>query len=135
MAMSDSRMYDDRTSAFALRVRLTEERISYTRENVRALPKNRIGLYAIWLPSEYVVDDWDCVYVGKSEACVRRRLLDHLRLSERNYGLRRLLYIFGSAIAFSVAYTATAGETDALETAVIRAWQPEANLAKLAAGE
>ena len=130
--MSDSRMYDDRTSAFALRVRLTEERISYTRENVRALPKNRIGLYAIWLPSEYVADDWDCVYVGKSEACVRRRLLDHLRLSERNYGLRRLIKLFGNGAKFSVAYTATTTETDELETAVIQAWDPEANLAKRA---
>ena len=130
--MSDSRMYDDRTSAFALRVRLTEERISYTRDNVRALPKNRIGLYAIWMPSEYVVDDWDCVYVGKSEACVRRRLLDHLRLSEPNYGLRRLINLFGNGAQFSVAYTATTTETNELETAVIQAWDPEANLAKRA---
>lgn len=128
-------MYDDRTSAFALRIRLTETRHSYTRENVRALPKNRIGLYAIWLPSEYIPDDWDCIYLGKSEVCVRRRLLDHLRLSEPNYRLRRLLHVFGAAAAFSVAYTACAAETDALETAVIRAWQPETNLAKRAVGE
>ena len=128
--MYDNRMYDNRTSPFALRVRLTERRQPYLRDAVLELPKNKTGLYAIWLPSEYIADEWDCIYVGKSESCVRRRLLDHLRLSERNARLRRLLGVFGGIAAFSLAYTASAAETDALETAVIRAWNPETNLAK-----
>lgn len=118
------------TSPFALKTQLLENRQSYRRDAVRRLPPNRIGLYAIWLPSEHIADEWDCIYVGKSEACIRRRLLDHLRAAEPNYRLRRLIRLFSSDARFSVAYTATTAETNELETAVIRDWDPEANLAK-----
>ena len=118
------------TSPFALKAQLIESKRPYNRESVRQLPSNKIGLYAIWLPSEHIADEWDCVYVGKSESCIRRRLLDHLRASEPNYRLRRLLSLFHDDAKFSLAYTATTAETNDLETAVIRDWDPETNLAK-----
>ena len=76
------------------------------------------------------IDGYDCIYVGKSETCIRRRLLDHLQ-NEPNPGLRRVLRTFRDMVQFSVAFTANAEETDALETAIIRDWQPETNRNKL----
>ena len=113
------------TTAFTLRYRLQQRR-PYTREEVRRLPSGRCGLYALWLPS----DDPECLYVGKSETCIRTRLLGHLS-SETNPDLRRELRLFRDRVKFSVAYTANIAETDALETEVIRAWQPLTNRYKL----
>ena len=114
------------TTPFALKYRLRRERLPYTREQVRRLPLNRTGVYALWLPSE-IPDAPDCLYVGKSETCIRRRLLEHLQDDEPNLDLRRALRTFRDIVQFSVAYTANAEETDALETHVIQDWQPEAN--------
>ena len=94
------------------------------------VPRDRCGVYALWLPSATTPDWHDCIYVGKSETCVRRRLADHLR-DEPNPELRRLLRTFRDLIEFSVAFTASPEETDALETAVIHDWQPDANRNKL----
>lgn len=118
------------TPPFALKYRLRRERRRYDAATVRELERDRCGVYALWLPSATLADDWDCLYVGKSERCVRRRLLDHLS-GETNPGLRRALRDFGGLAAFSVAWTANREETDALETAVIGEWRPEMNRAKL----
>ena len=114
------------TTPFALKYRLRRERLPYTREQVRRLPTNRIGVYAVWLPSE-VADAPDCLYVGKSETCIRRRLLEHFQDDEPNPILRSKLRLFRDIVQFSYAYTANVEETDALETHVIQDWQPEAN--------
>ena len=121
---------DDRTTPFGLKHRLRRERRSYRRDEVQRLPTERSGVYALWLPSAAVPGEHDCIYVGKSEACVRRRLLDHIR-DEPNPELRRTLRTFRDMVEFSVAFTVSAEETDALETAVIRDWQPETNRNKL----
>ena len=84
----------------------------------------------MWLPSKTTPDWYDCIYVGKSETCLRRRLLDHFR-DEPNPELRRAIWTFRDMVEFSVAFTAGVAETDALETAVIRDWQPDANRNKL----
>ena len=118
------------TSPFALKTQLLENKYPYRRESVRQLPSNRIGLYAIWLPSDHIPNGWDCVYVDKSESCIRRRLLDHLRPAEPNYKLRRMINLFREDIKFSVAHTKTIAETSELETAIIQDWDPETNLAK-----
>lgn len=121
---------DDRTTPFGLKHRLRRERRSYRRDEVQRLPTERSGVYALWLPSAAVPGEHDCIYVGKSETCVRRRLLDHIR-DEPNPELRRALRTFRDMVEFSVAFTASPEETDALETAVIRDWQPETNRNKL----
>lgn len=115
---------------FTLKFRLEQERWPYRSETVRPLPRNRIGVYALWLPSGGP-EEYECLYVGKSEACIRKRLLDHLKGDEPNPILLRELQLFGNTVEFSVAYTDNDDETDALETATIRDWQPLANRNKL----
>ena len=114
------------TTPYALRWRLRKGRRRYERAGVLALPPDRCGVYALWLPSAALPGERECLYVGKSETCVRRRLLDHLG-DEPNPALRRALRGLGGLAEFSVAWTADAGETDALETSAIRALRPTAN--------
>ena len=116
------------TTAFTLKYQLQQRR-PYTREEVRNLPSDRCGLYALWL-TNYAPEATECLYVGKSETSIRERLLSHLS-SETNPSLRRELHLFRDRVEFSVAYTANAAETDSLETEVIRDWQPMTNRNKL----
>jgi len=118
------------TSVFGAKYRLQRDRRRFVREEVLCLPADRCGVYALWEPSG---DDYECLYVGKSEVCVRRRLLSHLS-DETNHELRRRLRMFGGMLEFGVAYTEGAEETDALETEVIHAWEPVCNRAKLSGG-
>ena len=118
------------TSVFGAKYRLQRDRRRFVREEVLRLPADRCGVYALWEPSG---DDYECLYVGKSEACVRRRLLSHLS-DETNPELRRRLRMFGGMLEFGVAYTEGAEETDALETEVIHAWAPVCNRSKLSGG-
>ena len=129
--MNDTKIDPFRLSTpLGVRYRLRRNHRPYTREEVSALPRNRTGLYAIWLPSAEEggePDDRECIYIGKSETCIRRRLLDHLRPTEPNPELRRLLSYLLPLAQFSVAYTAYASETDALETSAVHILHPTAN--------
>lgn len=126
--MSDAKIDPFRLSTpLGTRYRLRRNHRPYTREEVSALPRNRTGLYAIWLPSIVIHGSLECIYIGKSETCIRRRLLDHLRPNEPNPELRDLLSYLLPLAQFSVAYTAYASETDALETAAVQALNPTTN--------
>lgn len=109
---------------FILKYRLEMEHWPYRKEEVQQLERGRSGVYALWMPYG------ECLYVGKSETCLRRRLLQHLQ-RETNPILSREFYLFGNSIEFSYAFTGSREETDALETAIIRDWQPRTNRAKL----
>ena len=112
---------------FALRYRLQRGFRPYNREEVSRLERDRCGVYAIWTPSEYDASPAP-LYVGKSETCVRRRLLDHLSAGEPNPILRRDLRDHLPAdIQFTAAYTRSPAQTDALETAMIAEFRPPAN--------
>ena len=116
-------------NSFAVKYRLGRERKPFTREVVLQLPKDRCGLYALWLPTG-AEDAPERLYVGASTTCVRRRLLQHLS-NEENPELRRELCMFPNLIEFSVVFTEGRPETLALETTLIREMQPEANRYKL----
>ena len=114
------------TTPFALKYQFERERWPYNRAEVRGrVPANRTGLYALWLPTG-VDGGPDCLYVGKSETCLRRRLLQHLS-NETNPKLRRELRLSRDIALFSVAFTESVEETRALEARLIRDWQPETN--------
>ena len=117
------------TNPFSVKYQLEHERHPFTREAVRQLPKDQCGLYTLWIPTD-TEDAPECLYVGQSTTCVRRRLLQHLS-DETNTELRRQLRMFRDLVQFSVAFTEGQQETLELETMVIREWEPETNLYKL----
>ena len=114
---------------FGLKYRLERELRPFNRVEVRRLPRQRTGVYALWLPIEYE-GRHECLYVGMSEACVRQRLLQHLQ-NETNPELLRQLRLFRDLVMFSTAFTEGRQKTLDLETAVIQAWQPSTNRNKL----
>ncbi len=97
----------------------------FTSDEVRSLPRERSGLYTLWLPSG-VEGGPERLYLGMSATCLRRRLLQHLS-NEANPELRRQLLMFRDLVQFSVVYTTNEQETRELETALIRDWRPETN--------
>ena len=121
------------TNPFVVKYQLERKRQPFTREVVRRLPKDRYGLYALWLPAG-TEDTPEHLYIGVSTTCVRRRLLQHLS-NEENPELRRQLRMFRDLIEFSVVFTEGRQETLALETKIIREWQPETNRYKLKSSE
>lgn len=120
---------DSNTTPFGLKYQLERELRPFNADEVRKLPTGRTGVYALWLPAE-IGGGYDALYVGMSDACVRERLLQHLR-NEANPGLLRQLRLFRDIVMFSAAFTSGREETLALETAVIRDWQPATNRNKL----
>ena len=117
------------TNPFSAKYRLERERQPFTREAVLQLPKDRCGLYALWLPTD-MDDAPERLYIGESTTCVRRRLLQHLS-DEENPELRKQLRMFPDLVQFSVVFTEGRQETLALETTLIRELQPETNRYKL----
>ena len=119
------------TGIFNVKYQLEKTREPFTREAVLRLPKNRCGLYAIWLATDVEGEaTYERLYAGVSTTCVRRRLLEHLS-NEENPKLRTELRMFGEFVYFSFALTEEPAETLELETALIREWQPVTNRYKL----
>ena len=109
---------------FALKYQLEREFRPFRRDEVRRLPADKCGVYALWLPSG---DFPECLYVGISTTCVRQRLLSHLYY-ETNDELRRELALFGDDMQFSVAFTDDDAQTRELEALVVSDWQPRCNI-------
>ena len=116
------------TTLLSLMYRLEHGLRPFTREQVRRLDEDRYGVYALWLPIGEAAPE--CLYVGVSRTCIKRRLLDHLS-RETNTQLRVELRLFRDIVQFSTAFTAGEQETFALETSVIRRWRPRTNRAKI----
>ena len=109
---------------FALKYQLEKEHRPFRSDEVRRLPVDRRGVYALWLPSGEFPE---CLYVGISTTCVRQRLLSHLYY-ETNPDLRRELTMFGDDVQFSVAFTEDNPQTRELEARVVSDWQPRCNI-------
>ncbi len=111
-------------NTFTLKYQLERETRPFRRADVQSLPRDQRGVYALWLPAG---DIPECLYVGISTTCVRRRLLDHLS-NETNPELRRQLYMFRDTVHFSAAFTDTDDQTRQLEAALVSDWQPLCNI-------
>lgn len=109
---------------FALKYQLERETSPFRRAEVQGLPRDRQGVYALWLPAG---DIPECLYVGISTTCIRRRLLDHIS-SETNPELRRQLRMFRETVRFSAAFTDSDEQTRKLEAALVSDWQPLCNI-------
>ena len=69
-------MMDGPRTLLGLKYQLENQRLSFNREQLLQLASDQTGVYALWVP-EGGPDE--CLYVGMSYTCVRRRLLEHLR--------------------------------------------------------
>lgn len=110
---------------FALKYSLERDFRPFTRQELRTIPRNTIGVYAFWLiAGEDEIHA--CLYVGISKTCLRRRLQSHLT-NETNPKLRRQFEMYGDAIRFTFAFTGSDEQTRELEADLIGDWQPECN--------
>ena len=116
----------DSVTPYVLQYQLKRNLRPFTREEILKLPAGRIGVYALWRKTGSERRN-ECLYVGESTTCVRRRLLQHSS-NAQNDGLHSQLRMFRSIIQFSVEFTEDAEETVLLETDLIREWQPKTNL-------
>lgn len=114
---------------FALMYRLERGLRPFDSEHVRRMPRDRTGVYAIWLPQGASAPP-ECLYVGISTTCMRTRLLSHLH-NETNPDLRSELRLFGDVVLFSTVFTVGESEIFDLETSLIQRWQPRTNRNKL----
>ncbi len=114
---------DGPRTPLGLKYQLEGDRRPFNRDQLLQLARNRTGVYALWVPSG---GPDECLYVGMSSTCIRRRLLQHLN-NETNSKLRELLRLFCGITEFSVALTGSDDETLSLEDAIIRSWRPVTN--------
>ena len=114
---------DGPRTPLGLKYQLENEHLPFTRDQLLQLARDRTGVYALWVPDG---GPDECLYVGMSETCVRRRLLEHLN-REANPELRNLLRLYSDTVEFSTAFTGDQDETLSLEDDIIRAWQPVTN--------
>lgn len=95
------------------------------RINIDAMDPNLHGLYGFWCRTT-----GKCIYVGKAEKRpIRTRLLEEWRDSH-NKTLRRWISAFGDYLEVCYLPVARRDRIDRMETMLIRAWSPEANIKK-----
>lgn len=116
----------DSVTPYALQYELKQNMRPFTPENIRQVPKEQCGVYVLWRDTGNPHRK-ECLYVGESTTCVRRRLLQH-HSNAQNDGLHSQLRMFKSIIHFSVAFIADAEETQLLERELIQEWKPKTNL-------
>lgn len=116
----------DTVTPYVLQYQLKRNLRPFTREEILKLPAGRSGVYVLWRKTGTEGRN-ECLYVGESTTCVRRRLLQH-HADAQNDELRKHLRLFGPIVQFSVEFTEDAEETMLLETELIRTWQPKTNL-------
>ncbi len=118
----------DTLTPYILRYRLKRNLRPFTRAEILQLPTRRSGVYALWRKTG-IEGRNECLYVGESTTCVRRRLLEH-STNAQNDELSSQIRLFRPIIQFSVQFTENADETVLLETEIIREWKPKTNLKK-----
>ena len=116
----------DSVTPYVLQYQLKRNLRPFTREEILQLPTKRTGVYVLWRKTGTAGRN-ECLYVGESTTCVRRRLLQHYS-NAQNDGLHSQLRMFRPIIQFSVEFTEDAEETVLLEAELIRAWKPKTNL-------
>ena len=116
----------DNITLYALQYQLKRNLRPFTRKEILQLPTGQNGVYVLWRKTGTAGRN-ECLYVGESTTCVRRRLLQHYS-NAQNDGLHSQLRMFRRIIQFSVEFIGDAEETVFLETQLIREWKPKTNL-------
>ena len=99
----------DSVTLYVLQYQLKRNLRPFTREEILQLPTGRSGVYVLWRKTGTEGRN-ECLYVGESTTCVRRRLLQH-HSNAQNDGLHSQLRMFRSIVQFSVEFTEDAEET------------------------
>ena len=116
-------MTDGPRTPLGLKYQLENQRIPFNREQLLQLAVDQTGVYALWVPNG---GPDECLYVGRSDTCLRRRLTEHLNW-ETNPELRHLLRLYRDIVEFSTALTGNEDEILSLEDDIIKAWKPVTN--------
>ena len=116
-------MTDGPRTPLGLKYQLENQRIPFSEEQLLQLVVNQTGVYALWVPNG---GPDECLYVGMSDTCLRRRLTEHLKW-ETNRILRPLLSLYRDIVEFSTALTGNEDEILSLEDDIIKDWKPVAN--------
>ena len=114
---------DGPRTPLGLKYQLENQRLPFNRDQLLQLARDQTGVYALWLPGG---GPDECLYVGMSDTCIRRRLLQHLN-NETNPELRGLLRLYRDTVEFSTGLTGDEDETLSLEDDIIKAWRPVTN--------
>lgn len=116
-------MIDGPRTPLGLKYQLENLRCPFNGDELRQLKWQQKGVYALWLPNG---GPEECLYVGMSDTCLRRRLREHLT-QETNPHLRRLLRLYQNIVEFSTALTTNEDQILDLESEIITAWRPVTN--------
>ena len=116
-------MTDGPRTPLGLKYQLENQRIPFNKEQLLQLAVDQTGVYALWVPNG---GPDECLYVGMSDTCLRRRLTEHLNW-ENNPELRPLLRLYRDIVEFSTALTGNEDEILSLEDDIIKAWKPVTN--------
>ena len=116
-------MTDGPRTPLGLKYQLENQHIPFSEEQLLQLAVNQTGVYALWVPNG---GPDECLYVGMSDTCLRRRLTEHLKW-ETNPILRPLLSLYRDIVEFSTALTGNEDEILSLEDDIIKDWKPVAN--------
>lgn len=102
---------------------LETERQPYKGGEVRKLPVDGPGVYAIWC------GPYECLYIGKSAIgeSVKTRLGNHLSQQEPNPDLKRELHLCRDRAEFSICLTDSTEWATELEDRLIKHYQPKTN--------
>ncbi len=119
----------DTITPYVLQYQLKRNLRPFTRPEIQKLPIGQSGVYVLWRKTGTEGRN-ECIYVGESTTCVRRRLLQHYDRAT-NPELHSQLRLFRGIIQFAVEFIDGVEETVLLETELIRAWQPKTNKNKL----
>ena len=116
-------MMEGPRTPLGLKYQLENQRIPFNADELRDFAWRQTGVYALWLPDG---GHDECLYVGISDTCLRRRLREHLN-HETNPKLRKLLRLYKDSVEFSIALTGNEDEILDLEDEIIKAWRPVTN--------
>ncbi len=83
------------------------------------------GLYGFWCRT-----NGKCIYVGKAEKQTIKARLRQEWANSHNKTLKMWISAFGNFLDFCYLPVSQRGKIDRMETMLIRAWNPEANIRK-----
>ena len=108
-----------------MRTSKKREKFPWGINTIYAIPSDVRGVYGIWCRT-----NGKCIYVGKAEKQpIQARLKSHWQCSH-NEKLRLWITVFGKYLEICYLPIDNEKKIDTMESRLIRAWRPEANIQK-----